>query len=112
MGVSNFSSISIGSSSKINSVVVGGYVSDELVLQYKEKNGGKVAKASFHLLNPKMVGDKQYTNKFYVVVYGKKAKECVEHLSVGSECVVIGTVNTWTNSNGAGAQIDATDVFF
>lgn len=105
-------------SSKLNTFSVGGYVADELFLHPKDENEGSVMKVTFHLRNPKVVGGKQFYNEFYVVVYGKKARECIEHLTVGSECIVVGSANTWSKTDpetgvkNTGIVIDAKDVYF
>lgn len=102
---------------KLNNFTCTGYVSDKPVLHPKESEGS-VVKVSFHLRNPKLVGGKQYYNEFYVVTYGKTAKSCYEHLSEGSECTVIGSVNTWnkidpeTNEKTFGMTVDAKEVLF
>ena len=105
-------------SSKLNTFSVGGYVADELFLHPKDKTEGSVMKVTFHLRNPKVVGGKQFYNEFYVVVYGKNARECIEHLTVGSECIVVGSANTWaktdpeTGVKNTGIAIDAKEVYF
>ena len=104
--------------SMLNSISIAGYVADELVLQSKDKEGEALTKVSFHLKNPKVVGGKEYYNEFYIVVYGKKARECLEHLSVGSECTVVGSANTWSKFDAekgvrtSGFTVDAKEVYF
>ncbi|MEE1505257.1 MAG: single-stranded DNA-binding protein [Acutalibacteraceae bacterium] len=103
--------------SELNDFAVTGYVADKPVLKPKE-NEGSVTKVGFHLKNPRMVGAKQFFNEFYIVVYGKKAKECLEQLCVGSKCTVTGSANTWekidpeTGAKTSGVVVDAKEVFF
>jgi len=104
--------------SMVNSIVVEGYVADELVLQPRDKNGETVDKVTFHLKNPKTVSGKEYYNEFYIVVYGKKARECMENLGIGSRCTIVGTANTWFKYDAekgvksSGLTVDAKEVYF
>lgn len=98
-----------------NIVVVEGYVLSPVNLVFEDEKN--THKACFYLNNPCQVGRNSYINDFYIVVFGKKAKECNKVLSVGDKCTVTGKITRWYKGgkNGVtqtGITIFASDVSF
>ena len=97
----------------LNVITVEGVLTSEVRLTYDENKKTSVGK--FYLKNTTKVGKNVYHNDFYVVVYGRKAEACEQHLYVGKRCSVTGKVSTWVKPgqnghNQVGVTILAQDV--
>lgn len=99
----------------MNVIAVEGFLTCEVNLSYDEEKKSSIAR--FYIKNLCQTGQNKYANDFYIIVYGKKAEACKEHLSLGSMCSVTGKVSTWVKNDKRGNQqpgitIIASDVYF
>lgn len=100
---------------QLNVMTTAGVLTSDVNLTYDDVR--KTSIARFYLKNTSKVGQNTYKNDFYVVVYGKKAEACAQHLRIGSECTVSGKVSTWqkTDKHGnpqSGITLIASDVYY
>ena len=100
---------------QVNSITVEGVLTSDVKLTYDDTKKASIGK--FYLKNTTTVGKNTYHNDFYIVVYGRKAENCEQHLHIGSNCTVVGKVSTWhkPDKNGnmqPGVTILTSEVFF
>ena len=100
---------------QLNVLTIEGALTSDVRLTYDDTR--KISIAKFYLKNTSRVGQNTYYNDCYVVVYGKKAEGCAEHLCAGDTCTVTGKVSTWqkTDKHGnpqPGITLIASDVYY
>ncbi len=96
------------------SVIEGTLISDVVLVRCDSK---KVSKATFCLRNTTRIGENIVFNDFFVIVYGKNAKDCNFFLSTGDNCTVTGKICLRSDENKfenmrCGATLFASDVFW
>ena len=87
-----------------------GFLTSDVDLSFD--TGKNTTKAAFYVDNPVLLGKnaQPHHNKFYVVVYGKKARQCANSLSKGSKVSFSGSITTWARNNEVGVTVNADKV--
>lgn len=97
----------------VNIITIEGHLtSDVFLTRCDNKN---VYKATFYIKNPNKTGNKIHFNELYVVVYGRKAKDCSRILKKGDSCTVTGRLCLWEPTNDdsrCGATVIVSDIFW
>ena len=73
-------------------------------------NQTAVCRFSLAVDRPVKAGEKKQADFIPVVVFGRQAESCEKYLAKGSQCAVIGRIQTGSYTNKEGRKIYTTDV--